>query len=274
MKYYSLVLLAAVTLSACSEKTPETSHSSESTLIQDSQLHTENAVLWQQTAAEYRALCYQTYNMAKMQLEQKLHAHAFPYEKKPAVVMDLDETVVDNSFYNAQLLLDGEGYSKETWKEWSDLEKAGAVPGAIEFIAFAQEKGVEVIFISNRRVSELNSTMNNVAALGVTGVDSTNYYLREDEGSKMSRRASVMEEHEILMLFGDNLADFNEIFDKRSNTDRNALVAEMKDDFGSKFVVLPNVLYGEWEGSLYDYKYDWTATQKDSIRKVFIKGYK
>lgn len=274
MKYYSLVLLAAVTLSACSEKTSETSHSSDSTVIQDSQLHTENAVLWQQTAAEYRALCYQTYNMAKMQLEQKLHTHAFPYEKKPAVVMDLDETVVDNSFYNAQLLLDGVGYSKETWKEWSDLEKAGAVPGAIEFISFAQEKGVEVIFISNRRVSELNSTMNNVTALGITGVDSTNYYLREDEGSKMSRRASVMEEHEILMLFGDNLADFNEIFDKRSNTDRNALVAEMKDDFGSKFVVLPNVLYGEWEGSLYDYKYDWTAAQKDSIRKVFIKGYK
>ncbi len=274
MKYYSLVILAAVTLSGCSEITPETSSSTEREALTVSQIHTENSVLWQQTAAEYKALCYQTYNMAKLQLEQKLHAHAFPYEKKPAVVMDLDETVVDNSFYNAQLLLNGEGYSKETWKEWSDLEKAGAVPGALDFIAFAQEKGVEVIFISNRRVSELQSTMNNVAALGVQGVDSSNYFLRMDEGSKMNRRSAVSENYEILMLFGDNLADFNEIFDKRSNADRNALVAGMKDDFGSKFVVLPNVLYGEWEGSLYNYKYDWTLAQKDSIRKGYIKGYK
>ena len=274
MKNYTLVLLAAVSLSACSEMTQETTVLSENSQQVNSQIHTESAVLWQQTAAEYRAMCYQTYNMAKMQLDQKLHAHAFPYEKKPAVVMDLDETVVDNSFYNAQLLLSDQGYSKETWKEWSDLEKAGSVPGALDFISFAQEKGVEVIFISNRRVTELASTMNNVEALGVQGLDSSHYYLRGDEGSKMNRRAKVMEDHEILMFFGDNLADFTEKFDKRSIVDRNNLVTEMRDEFGSKFVVLPNVLYGEWEGSLYNYEYHWTPAQKDSIRKSYVQGYK
>lgn len=239
-----------------------------------SQAHTTNAVLFHQTAAEYKALCYQTYNFSKLMLADKLREHAFPYEKPPAIVMDLDETVVDNSFYNAQLLLDSEEYSKETWKDWSDLAKAGAVPGAIEFIQYAQEIGVTVMFISNRREAELGSTMKNVIELGVTDVDSTNFLLRAEEGSKMNRRSKVSESHEILMLFGDNLADFTELFDKRSNTDRNNLVDSLSVDFGSKFVVLPNVLYGEWEGSLFDYKYDWTTFQKDSIRQSYISGYK
>ncbi len=274
MKHLNLLFIGGMLWSSCSVGPQKTEPIQIENSFVKSQLHTENAVLWQQSAAEYKALCYQTYTLAKLQLEQKLHAHAFPYEKKPAIVMDLDETVVDNSFFNAQLLLDNEEYSKSKWKEWSDLEKAGAVPGAVDFIAFAQGKGVEVIFISNRRVSELQATKNNVEALGIVNIDSSHYYLRTEEGSKMNRRAKVSEDYEILMLFGDNLADFNEVFDKRSNLDRNKLVHEMSKEFGATFIVLPNVLYGEWEGSLYAYKYHWTPAQKDSIRKTFVVGYK
>jgi 5'-nucleotidase (lipoprotein e(P4) family) len=272
MKYIVPFCLIFFSFSSC-DSPAEVKVDAGNLEIIDSQSHTVNAVLWHQTAAEYKALCYQIYNMSRVQLESKLDNHAFPYEKPPAIIMDLDETVVDNSFYNAQLALNKESYSKETWKEWSDLSHAGAVPGAVPFIAFAQSKGVKVIFISNRRIAELHSTIANVSKIGVQGVDSTDFLLRVDEGSKMNRRAQVFENYDVLMLFGDNLADFTEIFDKRSNADRNNLTDSLRTEFGSTFVVLPNVLYGEWEGSLYTYKYDWTAAEKDSIRNANITGY-
>ncbi|MGB0390940.1 MAG: 5'-nucleotidase, lipoprotein e(P4) family [Salibacteraceae bacterium] len=275
MKKIIYLVAVFITITSCTEpdKTEEVANVETGNTI-NSQEHTMNSVLFHQTAAEYKALCYQTYNFSKLVLENKLKGHAYPYEKPPAIVMDLDETVVDNSFYNAQLLLDNEGYTKDSWKEWSDLSKAGAVPGAIEFIKSAQELGVKVMFISNRRSNELSSTMNNVISLGVNNVDSSNFLLREEEGSKMARRSLVSEENEIVMLFGDNLADFMEIFDKESNQVRNDLVDSLSAEFGNRFVVLPNVLYGEWEGSLYDYKYDWNPSQKDSIRRSYVVGYK
>lgn len=241
--------------------------------VVNSQKHSVNAVLWQQTAAEYKALCYQTYNLAKIQLKNRLQQHAFPYEKAPAVVMDLDETVVDNSFFNAQLILDNESFSKEKWKEWSDLKNAGEVPGALHFIEYARSLGVKVIFISNRRVSELSNTMKNLNKLGLNNLDSNDFYLRKEEGSKAFRRSEVSENYEILMLFGDNLADFTELFDKKSIEIRTNLVDSLELEFGSRFMILPNTLYGEWEGALYDYKYDWSIDQKDSIRKNMLQGF-
>lgn len=237
------------------------------------QKHGLNSVLWHQTAAEYKALCYQTYNLAKLQLDKKLQNHAYPYELPPAIVMDLDETVVDNSFFNAQLIKDNKGFSKKAWKAWSEKMSAGSVPGAIEFIKYAQEKGVEVIFISNRRVHELQNTKLNLEKLGLEELDTANFYFRVEEGSKKARREEVSKNNEIIMLFGDNLADFTELFDKQSNESRNHTVDSLQLEFGDSFIILPNTLYGEWEGSLFGYKYDFTESQKDSIRMSWIKGY-
>ena len=241
--------------------------------VKPNQHHSINSVLWHQTAAEYKALCYQTYNLAKIQFDKKLQQHAFPYEKPPAIVMDLDETVVDNSFFNAQLILDSANFSRDRWKQWSDLMQAGAVPGALEFIKYVQSKGVEVFFISNRREAEVANTKENLERLGLEGLDTNNFYFRVEEGSKKARRNAVAENHEILMLFGDNLADLTEVFDKRTVQDRNQIVDSLQSEFGTHFIILPNALYGEWEGAMFDYKYDWTTIQKDSIRRSWLKGY-
>ena len=276
MMKYNLLMLLALTFFSCS-KQQQTDHKplkTEKESSKKSQTHTANALLFHQTAAEYKALCYQTYNLSKLILNQKIKAHSDTSNKPIAIVMDLDETVVDNSFYNAQLLLDSADYTQKTWKNWSDLAKAEAIPGAIDFIKYAQGLGVNVVFISNRRVAELKPTIKNLEKLGITNIDSNHYLLREKEGSKKNRRAQVSEKYEIAMLFGDNLADFTELFDKRSTSDRNNLVDSLHQEFGDKFIVLPNVIYGDWEGSLYNYKYNWTSAQKDSIRLQFIKGYK
>lgn len=240
---------------------------------QTNQKHGLNAVLWHQTAAEYKALCFQAYNFAKIQLDSKLEQHAFPYDLPPAIVMDLDETVIDNSFFNAQLIKDNKTYSKDSWKNWSDQISAGAVPGAIEFIKYAQNNGVTVIFISNRRVGEVQSTKQNLEKLGLENLDTNNFYFRVNEGSKKARREEVSKHHKIIMLFGDNLADFTELFDKQTVANRNTIVDRLQSEFGNTFIVLPNALYGEWEGSLFEYKYDYTDSQKDSIRMEWITGY-
>lgn len=238
-----------------------------------SQKHTINAVLWHQTAAEYKALCYQTYNLAKIQLKLRLQHHAFPYDLPPAIVMDLDETVVDNSFFNAQLILDSTNYNRDRWMEWSNLMNAGEVPGALEFIAFTKDLGVKVLFVSNRRVAELQNTMENLKKLGVTDLDSNQFYLRVDEGSKKSRREEIAINHEIIMFFGDNLSDFSSIFDKQDVATRNNLVDSLSSEFGSRFIVLPNVLYGDWESALYGFEYSYSESQKDSIQRVTLRGY-
>jgi 5'-nucleotidase (lipoprotein e(P4) family) len=154
---YSALIGSALAAVSCAPQTEEV----EIIIDQNMQQHSLQAVLFHQTAGEYKALCYQTYNLAKWQLDQKLANHAYPYEKTPAIVMDLDETVVDNSYFNAQLILDDGEFAQDKWNNWSAKQAAGQVPGAVEFINYAAGKGVKVIFISNRRVAELENTMAN-----------------------------------------------------------------------------------------------------------------
>jgi len=265
----SLVALTVISIS-CKQNEEEIIHSN---VVEDfNQKQGLNAVLWHQTSAEYKALCFQAYNLAKVQLDHKLEQHAYPYDLPPAIVMDLDETVIDNSYFNAQLIKDNRTFSKAAWKEWSDKVSATAVPGAIEFIKYAKEKGVTVIFISNRRTNELQNTKLNLEKLGLDNLDTNNFYFRVEEGSKKARREEVSKNHEIVMLFGDNLADFTELFDKKSVEKRNELVTDLQAKFGDAFIILPNALYGEWESSLFEYKYDYTEAQKDSIRMGMLQG--
>lgn len=266
---YILVLFAIAFISTSCTETEEY----EIIQPESNQKHGLNAVLWHQTAAEYKALCYQAYNLAKIQLDAKLEEHAFPYDLPPAIVMDLDETVIDNSFFNAQLIKDNETYTKESWKNWSDQISAGEVPGAIAFIKYAQDKGVTVIFISNRRINEVQSTRENLEKLGLSNLDTNNFFFRVKEGSKKARREEVSKNYKIIMLFGDNLADFTELFDKKTVTSRNQTVDSLQSKFGDTFIVLPNALYGEWESSLFEYAYDYTDAQKDSIRMNWLKGF-
>ncbi len=267
-----LLVFATVLLGRCGMQSEEPINENPVAEVQ-LQEHAVYAVLWHQTAAEYKALCLQTYNLARLQLDQRLREHAFPYDLPPAIIMDLDETVLDNSFYNAQLILDNDDYVRSTWKEWSDLANAGAVPGAIGFIKYAKSKNVEVIFISNRLHREVPATKINLEKLGLTDVDTLNFHFKMDESSKQGRRDEVSKEYDVLMLFGDNLADFSSIFDKRSLNDRSEIVDSLSQEFGSHFIILPNVLYGDWAGALMEYDYALDFEAKDSIRKSYLKGY-
>jgi 5'-nucleotidase (lipoprotein e(P4) family) len=234
--------------------------------------YSTGAVLWQQHSAEYEALCFQAYNIGERRIDEILAENKNP-EKPLAVVMDIDETVLDNSAYNATLIANKNSFSKKTWMEWTAIQSADLVPGAKEFIQYARSKGVEVIFISNRMEEELNDTYQNLLDRGVDTIAKENYFLKSTTSSKDERRQVVSDKYEVVLLFGDNLGDFNGVFDKATVIERKKNVANFRPLFGDKLIVLPNPMYGEWEGALYNYEYSKTNAQKDSNRMNALNIY-
>lgn len=235
--------------------------------------HSVQSVLWQQHSGEYKALCYQAFNLAKFQLDEIL-LRTNRGGKPLAIITDIDETLINNSPYNAKMIETDEAYSKEGWIQWGLLEQATAVPGALEFLKYAESKGVRVFYISNRYVVQNKETMANLKKLGFPFMNEQHFLLREKTSGKEERRQIVSKENKVIMLLGDNLSDFSEIFEDKSTDERNKTVENLKDKFGTEFIVLPNPMYGDWEtDGLYEGKYDWTPAQKDSIRKAKLISY-
>ncbi len=247
-----LVMTMMLALGACSTTNQE---------------HLTMATLWAQNAGEARALSYQAFNIAKMKLDQDLRRSS---KKTRAVVVDVDETIVDNSPFQAQGILDNTSYPTG-WREWIDMASATALPGAIEFLNYAHKRGVEVFYITNRKVVGFDATYKNLVELGFP-VKKENMMLREKDSSKKSRREDVLKNHRIVLLMGDNLGDFSEIFELDSTVERNALVDQNKKHFGGKFIVLPNAMYGNWEGGLYDGNMRLPAGEKKKLRHSRLKS--
>jgi 5'-nucleotidase (lipoprotein e(P4) family) len=229
------------------------------------------SVLYQQESAEYRALCYQAFNIAKLRLNQIKKSD---FRKNHlAIVTDLDETIIDNSYSEANLIRENKSYTNASWKKWTNLSAATAVPGAVEFLKFAHEKGVEIFYISNRDTSANQSTLINLKKLDLPNADSEHLLLYTKQSPKEYRRQLVMKNHKVVMFLGDNLNDFTDVFEKKNTAERFELTNEFAQEWGNKFIVLPNATYGEWENAIYQYNYKLTPEEKKAIRLKLLKGY-
>lgn len=221
--------------------------------------------LYIQTSAEYNALCEQTYRYAW----DSLLAQLPKYEKDPkplAVVMDLDETVVDNSRYQSWLYANSMTFTRPTWAEWEKPgnDQVGLVPGALSFIKNVENYGkrkIDVVYISNRR--DRDGTLDLLKRLGLaTDRIDERLHVRTNGRDKESRRELVRKKYNIAMLIGDNLADLSSDFwpkgydseKDRDNLDaqtaavkyRLAAVERHKKRFGEDWIILPNPVYGDW----------------------------
>lgn len=225
--------------------------------------------IYQQRAAEYRALCFQAFNLAQW----KLDAYSATTGKPKAIVSDIDETLLDNSAYAVHQAKRGKDYQLESWYSWTDLAKADTVPGAPSFMQYAASKGVELFYITNRDARERAATLRNLQRFHFPNADEAHLLTREGSSSKETRRQKVNETHEIVLLLGDNLADFSALFDKKDQITRAQNVTMSRADFGSRFIIIPNPNYGDWEGSIYQYKYSLTPQQKDSAMRANATDY-
>jgi len=228
------------------------------------------AVLYQQTAAEVRALQYQTFNMAKPVLDEKLKS--YKGKKKPAVVVDIDETVLDNCQYQAQCIL-GNFLYPIRWDEWCLLGSAPAIPGAAEFLNYAHSKNVAVFYVSNRKAHLKEATVKNLLNEGFPNVKDPFMMLRSAESSKINRRVQIEKDYEILMLFGDNMNDFSGDWEHKNIEDRFNTTDQKKNMFGNTYFVLPNSTYGDWEGAIYHYDFSHENAVKYRLRKEALKGF-
>ena len=240
--------------------------------VKNSNEYKVQAQVWTQNSAEYRALCFQAFNTAKINIDSYLSSEK-KYDRPLAIITDVDETVLDNSPYDGRLILEDVSYDRESWVEWGNLEIAEAIPGSLEFLTYAYEKGIKVFYVSNRYSEQLESTVNNLKKLGFPNVSESTVLLRSDSRSKSERRNSISDGHEVIMLIGDNLSDFNDDFEVKISEERINYTNEMRDNFGTKLIVLPNPNYGDWESNGLFGGESFDNIEKDSIRKSNIKSY-
>lgn len=226
--------------------------------------------LFQQRAAEYQALCWQAFNTARLRLDAVLTtAHSKPL----AIITDIDETLLDNSPYAVTRSLLGEDYEQKSWEEWTSLARADTLSGARSFLKYASLKGVKIFYVTNRTETERKGTLANLVKYDFPDAVNEHLILKGTVSSKESRRQKISEKYEIVLFMGDNLADFSVLFDKKTPEERSHSVVLMANEFGKKFILLPNPSYGDWETSLYQYKYNLTPAQKDSVIRKALKGY-
>lgn len=226
--------------------------------------------IYMQKAAEYRALCYQAYNIAKIRVDQWKQTAT---TKPTAIITDIDETILDNSPYAVHQALQGKDYDQQTWAEWTATAKADTVPGALAFLKYASLKGIEVFYITNRLETERQGTLQNLERFNFPNADNVHLLHRQTSSSKEDRRQQVAKTYNILLLMGDNLTDFSALYDKKNYDDRLAATQQLAAEFGSRFIVLPNPDYGDWETSLYNYNYSLKPAQKDSVIRSLLKTY-
>ena len=225
--------------------------------------------IFQQRAAEYRALCLQSYNIAKLRVD----SYVAQTEKPKAIITDIDETILDNSAYAVHQAYKGLEYTTATWYEWTDKSAADTMPGAAAFLKYIASKNIQVIYITNREDRERAGTLKNLQRFGFPNADEMHLYTKLGTSSKEARRQQVMELYEVVLLMGDNLADLSALFDKKTEEERKKNTDILSADFGKKFIVFPNPNYGDWESSMYKYDYKLTQMQKDSVIKSVLKSY-
>ena len=227
-----------------------------------------NAVLWVGTSAEYYASAEQAFRLARMQLDEALLPEnaswtaaleqvGEPVDLPPAVVLDVDEGILDTSSFQARIVESHDRFRLAAWNDWVREEKGRAIPGAVEFAQYARGKGVRIFYVTNREVGLEAATRRNLQAVGFpVDADGGNILSKkEKEGwgsDKGSRREFIAASYRVVLVVGDDLNDFFS-GSRVEPRERVALARRWRSNWGTKWIILPNPIYGGWERSLYGF---------------------
>ncbi len=238
-----------------------------------------NATLWMQQAVEYKAATDGVYALASIRLAEALADPAWTavpdvqsgdFSDLPqAIILDADETVLDNSAYQAGLIKTGGAYSPESWNAYANSGSAGAVPGAVAFTQAAATSGVTVFYITNRDVITEEATTNNLTALGFPMGGNIDTVMTKNEqpdwtSRKGTRRAAVAKDYRVLLLLGDNFGDFTDDY-RGSSEERQTVYEAHRKHWGRDWLMLPNPAYGSWEAAAFGG--DYTLSEEEKRRR-------
>ncbi|WMN11814.1 5'-nucleotidase, lipoprotein e(P4) family [Marivirga salinae] len=260
-----IIIISVMTISACQQISQEKTSSADEKLS----MQLGNATVWFQQSAEMEASFLQAYDKGKMLLKIKMDTLSNS-GLKPAVVLDLDETVLDNSPYEARLFLEGENYGSESWENWCKEAQADALPGAVDFLNFADSLGLKIFYISNRKIGVFEPTLKNLKILKLPQAEKDHLLLRTTKSDKTERRVMVKADHQILLYVGDNLTDYSQKFAERDSVLGKDLVKKHQKELLHNFIMLPNPMYGEWESAVYGNDFSKTAKEKLDLRQKVL----
>lgn len=288
----AIALLAALAGCATTSTTAPVAPTPPPALVVDTAPANDNlnAVLWQQGSVEYRLIAGQTWRNALAQLDRAIKSpdwDALPKDSRDAgsvrglphaVIVDIDETVLDNSIYQARLIANGTSYDEATWDAWVREQAAAPVPGALEFAKAAAARGVTVFYVTNRAEHLGEATLANLRALGFPiaqpgqflGLGTVVDDCESDGSEKSCRRRLVGRTHRVLLQVGDQLGDFVEI---QANTPagREQAVRPYLAWVGERWFVLPNPTYGSWEPALFDNNWRQPEADRRAAKRAALR---
>jgi 5'-nucleotidase (lipoprotein e(P4) family) len=234
--------------------------------------HLLQASIWYGYSGESKALIYQAFNTAKMRIQEKLKASK-PKEKF-AIVIDIDETVLSNISYHEYLIKSGKEYPYN-WKNWLAKKEAKPLPGVRRFLNYLKKINIEIYYTSNRPVNFFNVTFENLQNVKVPVKRKNILFLSDNKNIEYRKKIFSEKDRKIILFIGDNLNDFSEIFNFQNMEKRRSLVDLKSEEFGRKFIILPNPIYGDWEKAILEYNDENLSNiKKNKLKRALLKGFK
>jgi 5'-nucleotidase (lipoprotein e(P4) family) len=245
------------------------------------------ANLWMQRSVEYKANALTVYALARLRLDEALADRnwtAAPAEQKgdfqnlpPAVVLDVDETVLDNSKYQVWLMRADQSFSTKTWNQFCAAKISAAIPGAVEFAKYAESKGVKVFYVTNRSAGTEKDTRANMEKLGFPLGGNVDTFLMQGEkpdwtGAKSTRRAAIAKDYRILLNIGDNLGDFDDRY-RSSEADRVKAYEAGMPYWGKQWLMLPNPTYGSFDTAPYGHDFKKSRDEQRKAKRDVLESW-
>jgi 5'-nucleotidase (lipoprotein e(P4) family) len=273
-----LALGLAFGLTACASQEEESQEQAMPAVPANDNL---NAVLWTQRSVEFKGNAWTAYKLAMIRLDQALANKKWtgvPAEQTgsyrnlpPAVILDVDETVLDNSDYQAWNVTAGTSFDPKTWTSFVNSQTSRPIPGALEFTQYAVKKGVKVFYVTNRVVEEEAATRENLAKYGFPLDDKTDTILVKGEkeewkSAKSTRRAHVAANYRVLLNIGDNFSDFTDDF-KGTETERLHVFEANAAHWGKEWIVIANPTYGSFESTPYNNDFKLSDDEKRKAKR-------
>jgi acid phosphatase len=227
------------------------------------------ATLWTQRSVEYKGNALTVFALARIRLDEALadkNWTAAPVEQKgayqalpPAIILDIDETLLDNSRYQVWMLRNNQTFSTKTWNQFCAAQVSTAIPGAVEFTKYADSKGVKVFYITNRGVETDKDTRENMAKLGFPMGGNVDTFLMQngkpDWGSaKGTRRAVITKDYRVLLNIGDNFGDFDDRYRTSVDERQKAFDSDMAY-WGRQWLMIANPTYGSFDTAPYGHDF-------------------
>jgi len=245
------------------------------------------ATLWTQRSVEYRGNALTVFALARLRLDEALADRnwtAAPAEQKgdyqalpPAVILDIDETLLDNSRYQVWMLKNNQTFSTKSWNQFCAAQISTAIPGAVEFTKYADSKGVKVFYITNRGAETEKDTRENMARLGFPMGGNVDTFLMQGEkpewaSAKGTRRAVVTRDYRVLLNIGDNFGDFDDRYRSGVTEREKAFDADLAY-WGRQWLMIANPTYGSFDTAPFGHDFKKPREEQRKAKWDVLEGW-